>query len=104
MAEVKLVFECEDVNKGLLDVEYSFDELVNKLGRISNNGMIQKVKSMHTVQMFNGHEMYGSLEEHFENTCDMYCESMDEKEFEWMIDRLVENTKQYLRTKVGNMV
>lgn len=104
MNEVKLVFECEGRDKKLFNVEYSFDELIDALGRITDNERIQKAKNMHTVQLFGGHEIYGSLEEHFETTCDMYCESMDDKEFEWMIDRLVENTKQYLRTKVGNMV
>lgn len=98
-----MVFECEDINKELFNVEYSFYELVNNLNRISKNGRVDKVKGMHIVNMRDGSEIFGSLKEHFENTCDGYCELMSDKEFEWMIDALVEKTKQYLHKKVERM-
>ncbi len=102
--ETKLVFECEDMNKELFDVEYSFSELINNLNRISNNGRVDKVKNMHIVNMRRGSEIYGSLKEHFEKTCEGYCEALIDKEFEWMIDALVEETKIYLHKNIEKMV
>lgn len=104
MLDTKLVFECEDTNKELFNVEYSFSELINNLKRISNNGRVDKVKGMHIMNMREGFEICGSLKEHFEKTCEGYCESMSDKEFEWMIDALVEKTKQYFHKKLEKMI
>jgi hypothetical protein len=102
--DVKLVFECEDLTKEKFDVEYTFSELINNLNSISKNGRVNTVKNMHIVTMREGKDVYGSLKEHFENTCDGYCESMTDKEFEWMIDALVEKTKQFIYKKIDYRV
>jgi len=100
MRDSKLVFECEDINKKLFDVEYTFYELLNNLDRISKNGLVEKVNGMHISCLREGKDVFGSLKEFFESTCDGYCESMSDQEFGWMMDALVEKTKHYLCKKI----
>jgi len=104
MKESKLIFECEGVDKELFNVEYTFYELLNNLDRIAKNGQVEKVKGMCIQSMREGKDVFGSLKEFFESTCDGYCESMSDKEFEWMMIALVEKTKQYLCKKIEEMV
>jgi len=99
----KLVFECEDLNKELFDVEYTFAELINNLGRISKNGRVNVVKNMHIVNMREGSEVFDSLKSFFEKTCEGYCESLSDKEFEWLIDTLVEKTKNFFIEKIQGL-
>jgi len=99
----KLVFECEDLNKEHFNVEYTFGELINNLGRISKNGRVNVVKNMHIVNMREGSEVFGSLKFFFEKTCEGYCESLSDKEFEWLIDALVEKTKNFFIEKVQGL-
>lgn len=99
----KLVFECEDLNKELFDVEYTFAELINNLGRISKNGRVNVVKNMHIVNMREGSEVFGSLKSFFEKTCEGYCESLSDKEFEWLIGVLVEKTKIFFIEKIQGL-